>query len=150
MYIGDVMSVVDLAKEFKKKYSNTICWRVGKHAKVVDDYLNPGEKVLYVFCGQKNDLWYDWFSSCVVALTNKRLLIGQKRVLWGSYYTQITPDMYNDMEVYNGLFFGRIIIDTIKEEIILTNLDKNSLDEIETAVSEFMMKEKRLYNKAEK
>lgn len=143
------MSIAEMAWEFKKKYHGTICWRIDKHAKVVEDYINPNEKVLYVFCGQKNASWRDWFSSCVVVLTNKRLLIGQKRVTWGSYFTQITPDLYNDMEVYRGLLFGRIIIDTVKEEIVLTNLSKESLDDIETAISEFMMKAKKKYKKAE-
>ena len=137
--------VYEKAHEYKTKYPGTIAWRIKKHSKVIEDYLNPGEKVVYVFCAQKNDNWCDIFSSCVVALTNKRLLIGQKRVLWGSFFTQVTPDLYNDMVVYKGLLFGRITIDTIKEEIILTNIAKDSLDEIETAVSEFMMKEKKKY-----
>ena len=137
--------VYDFVEEYKSKYHGTIAWRTRKHAEVVDNYLNPGEKVIYAFCGQKNDSWSDIFTSCVVALTNKRLLIGQKRVLWGSFYTQITPDLYNDMEIYRGLFFGRITIDTVKEKVILTNISKNSLDEIETAISEFMMQEKKKY-----
>ena len=144
------MSIYELAKEYKKKYPGTICFRIKKHAAVVEEYLNPDEEVLYVFCGQNNEKWNDLFSSSVIVLTNKRILIGQKRVLWGSYYTQITPDLYNDMKIYKGLFFGKIIIDTVKEEVVITNLDKNSLDEIETAISEFMMKEKKLYKKAEK
>lgn len=144
------MSIYELAKEYKKKYPGTICFRIKKHSAVVEEYLNPDEEVLYVFCGQKNEKWNDLFSSSVIVLTNKRILIGQKRVLWGSYYTQITPDLYNDMKIYKGLFFGKIIIDTVKEEVVITNLDKNSLDEIETAISEFMMKEKKLYKKAEK
>lgn len=150
MVVGDIMTISEMAREFKKKYSGTICWRIDKHAKVIEDYINPDEKVLFVFCGQKNESWHDWFSSCVIALTNKRLLIGQKRVLWGSYYTQITPDLYNDMEIYRGLIFGKIVIDTVKEKIEITNLGKNSLDDIETAISEFMMKAKKKYPRVEK
>ena len=40
---------------------------------------------------------------------------------------------------------GKITIDTVKEKIVLTNLSKNSLDEIETTISEFMMSEKKKY-----
>lgn len=140
-------TVYEMVKKFKNKFPGTIAWRLKKHADVVESYINPDEKAIYAFCAQKNDNWSDIFSSCVVVLTDKRILIGQKRVLWGSFYTQITPDMYNDMEIYSGLFFGRITIDTIKEEVILTNLSKASLDEIETNVSEFMMKEKKKYKK---
>ncbi len=150
MMVGDIMSICEMAKDFKKRYPDTICWRVRKHAEVIENYINPDEKVLFVFCGQKNPNLFDWFSSCVIALTNKRILIGQKRVLWGSFYTQITPDLYNDMEIYRGLIFGRISIDTVKETIVLTNLDKNCLDEIETAISQFMMKAKKVYKKEEK
>ena len=94
------MSVVyDKVMEYKNKYSGTIAWRLKKHCKVIEDYINPDEEVLYAFCGQKNDCWYDITTSCVVVLTNKRLLIGQKRVVWGSFFTQITPDLYNDMKI---------------------------------------------------
>lgn len=142
--------VYDLVKKFKSEYPGTVAWRIKKHSEVVESYINPGEKVMYAFCAQKNDSWSDVFSSCVVCLTDRRLLIGQKRVVWGSFYTQVTPDMYNDMEIYSGLFFGRIIIDTIKEEIILTNISKSGLDDIETHISEFMMSEKKKYKKRER
>lgn len=137
--------VEDLVLEFKRKYPDTVCFRVKKHAEVVQHYVNPSEEVLYAFCGQKNDRWYDIFTSCVVVLTNKRILIGQKRVFFGSYYTQVTPDMYNDFKIYERLFWGKINIDTIKEHIIISNLSKKSLDEIETNVSELMMKMKQKY-----
>ena len=137
--------VLELVEKYKKRYPGTVCFRYKKHAAVVQNYVNPSEEVIYAFCGQKNDRWYDFFSSCVVVLTNKRILIGQKRVLFGSFYTQVTPDMYNDLKIYEGLFWGKINIDTIKEHIIISNLSKASLDEIETNVSELMMKEKQKY-----
>ncbi len=137
--------VEDLVLKFKQKYPGTVCFRIKKHAAVVQNYVNPSEEVLYAFCGQKNDRWYDIFTSCVVVLTNKRILIGQKRILFGSYYTQVTPDMYNDFKIYERLFWGKINIDTIKEHIIISNLSKKCLDEIETNVSELMMKMKQKY-----
>ena len=138
-------SIYEGVRSFKSKYPGTIAWRIKKHSEVVQGFLNPGEKVVYCFCGQKNDNWYDIFTSAVVVLTNKRLLIGQKRVVWGSFFTQITPDLYNDMKVYRGLTFGKIIIDTVKEEVVLSNLSKSALSEIETNISEFMMREKKKY-----
>ncbi|NMA50706.1 MAG: hypothetical protein GX951_02530 [Mollicutes bacterium] len=139
--------IYQMVKSFKKRYPNTIAWRIKKHAAVLDGYIDDDEKLLYAFCGQNNNDWYDVTSSCAVALTSKRLLIGQKRVVWGSFYTQVTPDMYNDMHVYSGLFWGKIYIDTIKETVVISNLDKKSLDEIETAVSKLMLKEKRKYRR---
>lgn len=138
--------VFDQITYFKKKYPSTITWwRLKKHAKVVEKHLNPGEYVKYSFAGQKNPLFYDVFSTCAVALTNKRILIGQKRVLFGYFLTSITPDMFNDMEVYQGLIWGKITIDTIKEVVAISNLSKKSLPEIETNISEFMMEEKKKY-----
>ena len=68
------------AQKFKKKYKFTIAWRIKKHADVIKKHLNPDEQILYAFCAQKNDTTFDIFTSCVVALTNIRIIIGQKRV----------------------------------------------------------------------
>jgi hypothetical protein len=54
------------------------------------------------------------------------------------------------MKIYRGLLFGRIIIDTLKEEVVISNLAKDSLDEIETAISSFMMEAKKEYPKDKK
>lgn len=141
-------SIKERLASFKRKYPGTVAWRLSKHAKVVEEYLNEGEEVIYAFCAQKNNEWYDIFTTAAVVLTNKRLLVGQKRVVWGSFFNQITPDMYNDMEVYRGLMFGKVIIDTLKEELVLSNISKKALIEIETNVSEFMMREKKKYAKS--
>ena len=49
------------------------------------------------------------------------------------------------MQIYKGLIWGKITIDTIKEKVILTNLPKKSLDEIETVISNYMMEAKKKY-----
>ena len=139
------LNVYEMAHKFKKNHHGGIAWRIDKHCRVIEEHLNPGEKIIYVFCGQKNDKWYDIFMSCVVALTNKRILIAQDRVVWGYFLTSITPDLYNDLFVYRGLLFGKIIIDTVKEEVTITNLPKSALTEIETYISELMMNQKRKY-----
>lgn len=131
--------------EFKKKYPSTISWRLRAHSKVVEKYLNPGEEVLYAFAVQKNYSFFDIFNTYVFCLSNKRIIIGRKRILWGSFLTTITPDLYNDMQIYSGLFFGKIVIDTVKELVELSNISKKALDEIETIISEFMMSEKQKY-----
>ena len=137
--------VYDKVISFKQKYSGGISWRVKKHAKVVEDYVNPEEEVLYAFCAQKNEKMTEFFNTFSVVVTSKRILLGHKRLLWGSFLYSITPDLYNDLQVYKGLIWGKITIDTVKEKIILTNLPKKSLDEIETTISEFMMEAKKNY-----
>ena len=130
------------ALEFKRKYRRTVAWRMKKHARVIDMHLNPDEELLYVFVAQKNDNPFDIISSCVVALTNKRLLIGRKRLVFGYFLDAITPDMFNDLNVISNVIWGKIHIDTIKEYVTLSNISKRALPEIETMVTSYMMREK--------
>lgn len=130
---------------FKRMFPGTISWRLKAHSKIVQDYLNPGEKVKYVFAAQKTDCWYDIMSTWIIAITNKRIIMGQKRLLWGHHFMAITPDMFNDIEVNMGLIWGKVYIDTIKEYVTLSKVSKKALDYIETAISEYMMEEKKKY-----
>ena len=145
-----MVSLYRRVMQFQKKYPGSVAWRVKKHCEVVQKHINPGEEVIFAFAGQKNDNWYSIFNSYVVALTNKRLVLGRKRLVWGYFFSSVTPDLYNDLLVYQGLIWGKITIDTVKEVIVLSNLSKKSLDTIETNITEFMMKEKRKYGKTEK
>ena len=139
--------VFKLVKEFKKKFPLTVAFRTRKHSKIIDMHLNPNEKLLYVFCGQKNVSSLMFINSCVVALTNKRIMIGQKRLLWGYFFTTITPDLYNDLKVRKNLIWSDVEIDTVKENVYISNLDPKAAIEIETVITEFMMKEKKKYAK---
>lgn len=142
--------VYDQVCMFKAKYPGTITWwRLKKHAKVVEQHLNPDEEPLYSFAGQKNDDMLDLWSTAVFCITNKRILIGQDHILTGYTLNSITPDMFNDMQVYKGIMFGKITVDTVKEVVTFTNLDKKSLPEIETAISSNMMIQKQKYAKKE-
>jgi len=138
--------VYDLAKQFKRRYPGSLVFRVKKHAEVLEKHLNPGEKPSFVFIGQKNQSNFELFSSCVIAITDRRILIAKKRLLWGYFLSSITPDLYNDMQIYQGLMWGTVTIDTVKEEIVVSNISKKGLDEIETRISEFMMAEKKKYH----
>ena len=135
--------------EYNRKYRGCIAWRIKKHSEVINMHLNPNEHVWFALAAQKNYSFTDIFSTCVVALTNKRLLIGQKGLLFGYYLTSITPDLYNDIKVHQGLFWGRVIIDTVKEKVVISNIDKHGLDEIETSITEYMIEEKKKYYSTE-
>ena len=138
-------NIYDEIKKFKRKHNSTVAFRTKKHASVIEKHLNPGEEVLYVFCGQKNRSPLLFCNSCAVAVTNKRIVIGQKRLLWGYFYTSITPDLYNDMKVIKSLIWSNIEIDTALEKVYISKLDHDAAYEIETEVSEFMMEEKKKY-----
>lgn len=129
--------------EFKKKYPMTIAWRLKSHAKIIEKHLNPGEEVLYAFAAQKNDNPLDIITTYAIVLTNKRIMIGSKRMLFGYFFTTITPDLFNDLKVNMGIIWGKIYIDTVKEFVTFSNIDRNALPEIETNISEYMMNEKR-------
>lgn len=131
--------------QFKEKYPTTIGWRLRKNASVVEKHLNPDEEVLYSFVAQKNDNPFNIFGSCVVSLTNKRILIGRDRVVIGYFLNSITPDMFNDLKVSSGIIWGKIYIDTVKEFVTLSNISKDALTEIETEISSYMMREKKKY-----
>ena len=137
--------VYQKVSEFKKKYPLTISWRLRQHSKVIDLHLNPGEVVKYAFAAQKNDNPLDIIATNVVALTNKRILIGQKRLFFGYFFTAITPDMFNDLKVSMGIIFGKVYIDTVKEFVPFSNIQKEALPEIETCITEYMMEEKKKY-----
>ena len=125
--------------DYLKRYPWTLAWRIKQHSKVISKHLNKDEDVYYVFPAQKNPDSINIFSTCLIALTNKRILLAQKRVLWGYNMTSITPDMFNDFELSKGLIFGKLDIDTVKEVIRLSNIDSKALVEIETNLSEYIL-----------
>ncbi len=142
-------SVYQMVLEFKERHPWTIGWRIKKNSSVVEMHLNPDEKVIYAFIAQKNDNLFNIFGSAVVALTNKRILIGRKRVIIGYFLNSITPDMYNDLKVSSGLIWGKVYIDTIKEFVTLSNISKAALREIETEITSYMLEAKKQYIKNE-
>lgn len=139
------MNSYELVRKFLRKYPFTIAWRVKQHCKIIDKHLNPGEKILYAFAGQKNDSMSEIFNTYVVALTDKRIMVATKRVVFGYFFLTVTPDMYNDLTVHKGLIFGSVTLDTIKEVIKITNIDPKALPEIETNITEIMIEQKKKY-----
>lgn len=135
--------------EFKKKYPSTICWRLKAHSKIIDKHLNSGEEIEYVFAGQKDLGYIDFFNTYVIALTNKRIMVVSKRVLFGYHFKSVTPDMYNDLTISKTIFWGKVIIDTVKEKMFFKYISAAALPEIETAITSYMMEEKRKYEEFE-
>lgn len=139
------MNIYEQALKFKRKYPKTIAWRIKSHSKIAQLHLNPNEHVRYVFTCQKNSRSYEIFRTYVIVVTDKRIMVAHKRLLFGYFFISVTSDMYNDLTVMMGLLWGKICIDTIKEVIMLSNIQKEALPEIETAVSQSMMEIKSHY-----
>ena len=66
-------------------------------------------------------------------------------MLFGYLFITVTPDLYNDLTVMGGIIWGKIHIDTVKEWIMLSNIDKNALPELETTITQFMIEAKKEY-----
>ena len=139
-----------LVKSYQKKYPLAIAWRLKEHCQIIEQHLNPSEEVLYAFAAQKNNRSFDFVNTNVIALTNRRLIIATKRLLWGYFYTTVTPDMFNDLSINHGLIWGKVVIDTVKETITLSNIPSKALPEIETQISSYMIREKKKYHSKEK
>ena len=142
---------LDYLLEFRRKYPITLAWRLRRHAKVIEEHINPGEHVLYAFAGQKSfygDVWHTF----AVAITDQRIVVAEKRLIFGYFYTSITPDLFNDLSIDSGIFWGKVTIDTLKEQVVLGFIDKKALVEIETQVSTYMaeLKKKFLAKKKDK
>lgn len=123
-------------EKFKRKFPITVAWRIKKHFSVIATHIDPDEVIDYIFCGQKGTGTF--FNSAVIAITNKRILIGRKRLFFGYFLDIITPDMFNDMNILARLLWGTVSIDTIKELVIFAKIDKRALNEIEDFVSKAM------------
>ena len=132
--------------KFKRKYPSTIAFRLKEHCKVLEKHLNPGEKVIYIFAGQKNAHSIAIPNTFVIALTSERLVFARKRLFFGYFFYAITPDMFNDLKVNSGILWGKIMKDTVKEFAVISNLSKDSLSEIETKITQYMMNEKKKYS----
>lgn len=138
------MSVtLNLALQFKRRYPMTIAWRIPAHVRVIEEHLDSDEEVLYAFLGQKNLSSLDIVNTNIIVLTSKRIMVASKRVLFGYHFRTITPDMYNDFTIHKRIFWGKVIIDTVKEKVILSNISANALPEIETVLTDYIVQLKK-------
>lgn len=142
-------SVYEKAKEFKRRYPATVAFRIRAHSKLAQKFIGSDEQIKYVFVAQKNFKSYEFINTNVIVLTNKRLLVATKRLIFGYFYKAITPDLFNDLTLKGGILWGKVVIDTVKEKVILSNIDKAALAEIEQNISDVMMREKKKYMRRE-
>lgn len=138
--------IYEEARAFRRKFPLTIAFRLKANSAVVQKHLDAGETPLYTFVGQKRKDRMGRNQTAVVTITDKRILIGRSKLFhFGYILNVITPDMFNDLRVECGPIFGSVILDTIKEKVIITYLDRRSLDDIENHVSGTMTNLKKQY-----
>lgn len=139
--------VYEKAKEFKRKYPKTVAFRIKAHSKVAANFVGEDEEVKYVFVAQKNYGSFDFINTNIIVLTDKRIIVATKRLVFGYFFRMITPDMFNDLTIKNGIIWGKVIIDTIKEKVILSNIDSNALAEIDDNITLYMLEQKKKQKK---
>lgn len=139
--------IYEKAKEFKRKYPKTVAFRIKAHAKVADKFVGSDEEVKYVFVAQKNFESFDFINTNIIVLTDKRIIVATKRLIFGYFFRMITPDMFNDLTIKNGIIWGKVIIDTVKEKVILSNVDSNALAEIDDNITMYMLEQKKKIKK---
>lgn len=137
------------AREFRRRYPLTLAFRLRAHSKILVKHLNDGEKILYVFTAQKGGSNFDIVSTYVIAITDKRIMIARKRFLFGYFFLAITPDLFNDIKVRMGLLWAKIEIDTVKEFIVLSNVQSGAASEIESAITKYVMRAKKKFAKSD-
>ena len=137
-------------KEFKRKYPKTVAFRLKAHAKVASQFIGEDEEVKYVFAAQKNYKSYEIINTNIVVLTDKRLVVATKRLIFGYFVKMITPDMFNDLTIKEGIIWGKVIIDSVKEKVVLSNIDPKALSEIDDNITMTMIEEKKEYGREAK
>lgn len=140
------MKILNKTWSFLRKYPATIAWRTSAHAEVIEKHLKEDEKVFYTFIAQKTDSPLEIFKTAIIVFTDTRILLGRKRLFFGYFVDIITPDLFNDMNLSSGIIWGRVIIDTVKEVIYFSKIDKNAIPEI----GEFMTRYLKYYKDAAK
>lgn len=139
--------IYEKAKEFKRKYPGTIAFRLKAHAKVAANFIGNDEEVKYVFVAQKNFNSFEIVNTNIIVLTDKRIIVATKRLVFGYFFRMVTPDMFNDLTIKNGIIWGKVIIDTIKEKIVLSNIDSNALAEIDDNITMYMLEQKKKFRR---
>lgn len=135
--------IYEKAKDFERRFPGTISWRLKEHADLAAELINKDEEILYAFASQKDPNSLNIFSTFIFVITDKRIVLAQKRLFYGYFYYSITPDMFNDLTLRVGLIWGKAIIDTVKEQVYLSNISKKAIKEIETVLTKYMIQKKR-------
>ena len=116
--------IYEKVRDFKRRFPTTISWRIKSHSKVASKLINKDENILYAFAAQKSPTSFNMLSTFVFVLTDKRIVLAQKRMIYGYFYYSITPDMFNDLTLRMGLIWGKAIIDTVREQVYLSGLSR--------------------------
>lgn len=107
-----------------------------KHFRVLENNLMNDEEVKMAFIGlhnYKSGTKHDGYFA--YAVTNKRIILGQKQTIAGEKFNTVSLNNINDITFKSGLMFGIVTIDTIKETFNVA-LSKNFAKAVNTRINE--------------
>lgn len=99
-----------------------------KHFKVIENNLGHDEEVYMTFIGLKDLKGMDHGGNYAYAITNKRIMFAQKRVV-GETFKSVVFDRINDISSSKGMIFGTVTIHTLGE-IFNVGVDRKTADKI--------------------
>lgn len=107
--------MIQFCKDNKLGQGTIKGWDV-KHFTLIENSLNSGEDVLFVFEGLHNyqsAAKHD--GNFAYAVTNKRFIMAQKKLL-GETVQSVSLENVNDITFTSGVALGVVTVDTIKEK----------------------------------
>lgn len=92
-----------------------------KHFDVVEEQLQDGERVSVSFVGLHEQQGSGLGGNFAYAITNKRLIMGQRGVLGRDKTKTVLIEHLNDITIKNSMTWRIIEIDTIKDHFLIKN-----------------------------
>lgn len=112
-------------------------WGV-KHFKILEDNLMEGECVKMAFIGLHNyEAANKHDSNYAYAITNKRIIMGQKQTITGEKFQTVFLTRINDITFESGVLLGVVTVDTARE-VFNIGLDKGSAKLINSKIHEVL------------
>lgn len=109
-----------------------------KHFKIIEENLLPDEEVKMPFIGLHNSISITKHDgNFAYALTNKRIMMAQKKAVTGEIFQSVSLNNINDITFQSGLVYGKITIDTIKETFNI-EVDKDTAKRIKSLLHTIM------------
>lgn len=104
-----------------------------KHFKIIEENLLPGEEIKMPFIGLHNSISVSKHDGhFAYALTNKRIMMAQKKAVTGEIFQTVSLNNINDITFQSGLIYGKLTIDTIKETFNI-EVDKETAKTIKSS-----------------
>lgn len=115
-------------------------WGV-KHFSLIEQALNADEQIIMCFIGLHNYDSSNHDSNFAYAITNKRIIMAQQKVI-GQNFQTVSLENVNDVSMSTSLLMGVITVDTIKEKFNV-GVDKITAKKINDMIHDILLTTKK-------